>query len=198
MTVSTDPTPAQFPAAARTPVNAEPGRFLDADTFRIERRLPGSIERVWSYLVEPDKRSQWLGTGTIEPRVGGAVHLRFHNLDLSPIKEPAPDKHKKVENSGSLHGEVVRFEPPRLLSLTWGDPQKNPSIATFELTPHEGETLLVVTHSRLRMGERTDVAGGWHTHLAILLDHLEGVTPRPFWRTHAAVEPEYESRLPRG
>jgi hypothetical protein len=42
------------------------------------------------------------------------------------------------------------------------------------------------------------VAGGWHTHLAILGDNLEGRTPRPFWSTHAKAEAEYARRLPAG
>ena len=29
------------------------------DTVRLERLLPGPIERVWAYLTEPDKRATW-------------------------------------------------------------------------------------------------------------------------------------------
>jgi hypothetical protein len=39
------------------------------------------------------------------------------------------------------------------------------------------------------------VAGGWHTHLGILVDHLNGRTPQPFWTTHARLEAEYERRI---
>ena len=40
---------------------------LSADTVRIERTLPGPIERVWAYLVDPELRALWLATGDIEP-----------------------------------------------------------------------------------------------------------------------------------
>jgi hypothetical protein len=39
------------------------------------------------------------------------------------------------------------------------------------------------------------VAGGWHTHLGILVDQINGRVPRPFWSTHARLEREYERRI---
>lgn len=39
------------------------------------------------------------------------------------------------------------------------------------------------------------VAGGWHTHLNILVDHFNGKGPQPFWATHARFEGEYEKRI---
>jgi hypothetical protein len=39
------------------------------------------------------------------------------------------------------------------------------------------------------------VSGGWHTHITILADHLNGRERRPFWSTHARLESEYERRL---
>jgi hypothetical protein len=59
--------------------------------------------------------------------------------------------------------------------------------------------VLVLTHRRLsgRAG-MVSVGSGWHTHLDILLDHLGGREPRPFWSTHARLEAAYEKRLPAG
>ena len=42
------------------------GELIDSSTVRFERMLPGPIERVWSYIVESDKRKQWLCAGDIE------------------------------------------------------------------------------------------------------------------------------------
>ena len=57
--------------------------------------------------------------------------------------------------------------------------------------------MLVVTHRRLAARkDMVSVAGGWHAHLGILTDVLEGREPRPFWTTHAAVATEYEKRFP--
>jgi uncharacterized protein YndB with AHSA1/START domain len=58
--------------------------------------------------------------------------------------------------------------------------------------------LLTVTQRRLSdRDEMCSVAGGWHTHLDILLDNLHGRTPRAFWSAHTKVEREYEQSLPR-
>jgi uncharacterized protein YndB with AHSA1/START domain len=52
------------------------GVIVDTGTVRFERLVPGPIERVWSYLVDADKRSQWLAFGQLEPKVGGKFELR--------------------------------------------------------------------------------------------------------------------------
>jgi hypothetical protein len=54
----------------------------------------------------------------------------------------------------------------------------------------------VLTHRRLpdRTG-MVSVAGGWHAHLGILADNLDGREPRPFWSTHARAAAEYEKRI---
>jgi len=57
-------------------------------TVRIERALPGPIERVWAYLTEPDKRGAWLAGGPIELKEGGKVRLEFMHTNLTP--EPFP------------------------------------------------------------------------------------------------------------
>ncbi|HGE6663066.1 TPA: ATPase, partial [Serratia marcescens] len=51
-------------------------------------------------------------------------------------------------------------------------------------------------HRRLaNRDEMLSVAGGWHTHLDILLDRLHDRAPQPFWSTHARLEEEYRARL---
>ncbi len=39
---------------------SEYGELLDECTVRFERMLPGPIDRVWSYIVDSDKRKKWL------------------------------------------------------------------------------------------------------------------------------------------
>ena len=39
------------------------GVLTAPDTLRIERLLPGPIERVWQYLTDSDKRATWLAVG---------------------------------------------------------------------------------------------------------------------------------------
>jgi uncharacterized protein YndB with AHSA1/START domain len=172
------------------------GVVTEARTVRIRRLLPGPIERVWAYLTESDKRAKWLAAGEMELRVGGRVELTFRHSGLSAHAEPIPEKYAKYDGSG-FEGRITRCEPPRLLSYTWGDCRGQQSEVTFELTPEGEKVVLVLTHYRL--GDRAamvSVSSGWHIHLGILVDHLEGRAPRPFWSTFAHLEAEYERRLP--
>ena len=64
-----------------------PSTLLAPDTVRLERLLPGPVERVWAYLTESDKRAQWLAAGRMDLRVGGKVQLEFDNSKL-PNEQP--------------------------------------------------------------------------------------------------------------
>lgn len=174
------------------------GTLAGPGTLRFRRRLPGPLERVWSYLVDPDKRRLWLAGGPMDTRPGGAVELHFRNSELSRGDDPPPEKYREVGNAGTVRGEILRCEPPRLLAFTWGggpDAGEPPSDVTIELEPDGDEVLPTLTHRRLAPGPQTlSVAGGWHTHLDILGDVLRGDQPRPFWRTHTRIEAEYAAR----
>jgi uncharacterized protein YndB with AHSA1/START domain len=170
------------------------GVVTEPGTVRIQRVLPGPIERVWAYLTESEKRGTWLASGDMEPRVGGQVELRFRNSELSAHGESPPEKHREHACGGSqTDGRVTAWEPPQRLGYTWG----GGSEVTFELTPREADVLLVLTHRRL--GDRNEmlsVSAGWHAHLDILGDKLAGRETRPFWSTHARLEEEYAARIP--
>lgn len=162
-------------------------------TVRLERLLPGPVERVWSYLTNSGKRGKWLASGPMDLRVGGAVTLNFLHADLSAEKK-IPDKYKGMECGRAMQGVITRCEPPRVLAYTWGNPKD--SEVTFELSARGDRTFLVVTH--VRLGSRDNilsVAAGWHAHIGILEDQLNGVAPRPFWTTHATLEAEYGRRF---
>jgi hypothetical protein len=74
--------------------------------------------------------------------------------------------------------------------------RSNPRLS-FELTPRGRDVLLVLTHRRLgNRVEMVSVASGWHTLLGILVEHLNGCEPRWIWSVRAAVEDEYEKRIP--
>lgn len=169
---------------------------LDASTLRFERLLPGPVERLWAYLTEPDKRARWLAGGTTEPRVGGCVELRFQHAALSPEPGEIPERYRQYADGFSTTETVTVWEPPRRFGLTWGDGAGGSSEAIFELTPAGDDVRLVLTHRQIPPGQIfVGTAGGWHTHLAILGDVLEGRTPPSFWRLHVGVEEEYGRRL---
>jgi uncharacterized protein YndB with AHSA1/START domain len=170
-------------------VNA-PAKLVKPSTVRLERLLPGPIERVWAYLTKSDKRATWLAAGEFDLRVGGKIELHFDNACLTD--EPAPPNAMGAGKHTST-GHITRLEVNRVLAHTWkwdgGD-----SEVTYELTPKGKDVLLTITHRLpddrpLKVG----VGGGWATHVGILEDQLNGVKPRPFWSTHAREMKAFEA-----
>ncbi len=173
---------------------SEYGEATGKDSVRLERLLPGPIERVWAYLTDSEKRGKWLASGEMELHVGGKVQLHFLHASLTPHQEPTPERFKKMECGTGFDGTVTECDPPRLLAYTWGN---DTSAVKFELTPQGEQVLLVITHTRLRdRDEMVSVSAGWHAHVGIMKDNLLGQTPRPFWSTWERLEAEYKRRLP--
>lgn len=171
------------------------GERIDDSTVRFERLLPGPLERVWEYLTDGDKRATWLAAGATELRVGGRTEFRFHNASLSskPDIDP-PRKYRDMPEEISFGGTVTRCEPPRVLAYTW-DYEDEQSEVTYELEELGNKVRLVLTHRKLAsLDEVLSVSGGWHTHLDVLEDVLEGREPEAFWKMHAPIEAEYEKR----
>ena len=175
---------------------SEYGELIDDRTVRFERTLPGPIERVWGYIVESDKRAKWLCAGDIGPGSDGDVEMHFHNATLSEAEDIArPEKYKDMPEELFFTGKVTRWEPPRAVSHIW-DFEDESSEVCYELEDLGDKVRLVLTHRRLESGDTIlSVSGGWHTHLNILADVLEGNEPRAFWEAHTRFEAEYEKRL---
>lgn len=166
-----------------------PVSLVEPGTVRLERLLPGPVERVWAYITESDKRAKWLAAGEFDLRVGGRVRLEFDNSRLS--RDDTPREKRRNDGVGKFEGVITRLEPMRLLSHTWkwdsGDTE-----VTYELTPRGKDVLLTIVHRRLEGRDLTlNVMGGWDVHTGILEDVLNGVEPRPFWKTHTARVQEY-------
>jgi uncharacterized protein YndB with AHSA1/START domain len=166
------------------------GTATAPDTVRLERLLPGPVERVWDYLVDPDKRSRWFCGGSLEPREGGKSVLLFDHDKLSDESYPADYAGFKGK---SFTGTVLVYDPPRALGYTFED---GGSEVLFELAPKGKDTLLVVTHRKIanRSG-MVSYSSGWDTHVGILADLLAGQKPRGFWSTHQMLRKEYEKRI---
>jgi uncharacterized protein YndB with AHSA1/START domain len=162
---------------------------------RFERLLPGPIETVWAYLTDAKKRGEWLASGPMDPRVGGKIALRFKHSELSANQAPPPEKYRKMDAEGH-HAEetVTEIDPPRRLAFTWG----GNSEVVFELAPKDGQVLLTLTHRKLpNEAEQTGNAAGWHCHLTVLVDKLEGRTPPAFWDILKKIDAEYANGIPR-
>jgi len=172
--------------------NEEYGKFYGPAEVRIVRTLPGPIERVWTYLTDPEKRSRWFCGGMLEQKVGGKAEFAMVHKNIAPNEKP-PAKYAHVQDPGvTFEGRVLQCEPPRLLVYTFGSED---SIVTFELNAQGQEVLLILTHRTRGAEEEADLtnyAAGWHTHLAQLVALLEEKPRPPFWSTHATLMPEYE------
>ncbi|AMJ63621.1 hypothetical protein AXW83_11375 [Bosea sp. PAMC 26642] len=173
---------------------SEYGVVLESGAVRFERLLPGPIERVWSYLVEGEKRATWFCGGETEPRIGGHVALFFkHSLITS---EPPPEGARKMNDEGALMGgTVTAYEPPHRFAFNWVGMGEPDSDIEFVLTPAGEKVRLVLTHRRLVTKDRMAmVSSGWHLHLGLLEDQLTGQKPRGFWSVHEGLKTEYVER----
>jgi uncharacterized protein YndB with AHSA1/START domain len=158
-------------------------------TVRIQRLLPGPIERVWAYLTESDLRQQWLASGPMDLKVGGEAELVWRHEELTRHKETRPEG---MPAEHRMKTQITRVEPPRLLAFGWNDG----SDVTFELDPQGDEVLLTVTHRRV--SERDillAISAGWHAHLDLLVERMSNREPGPFWSAWNRLRSEYDARL---
>jgi uncharacterized protein YndB with AHSA1/START domain len=171
------------------PLNDKHATLINSAEVRFLRLLPGPIERVWEYLVDPGKRSLWFAGGTSEQHVGGKSKLVFNNKTLAPGPEVVPDKLKDCAGDNIESNIVVtRYEPPHVYAFQWDEGE-----VVFELTPQGEKVQLVLTHRKLPdHKELLSVSGGWHIHLTVLIAKLEGSPQPPFWSTLERLNDDYE------
>jgi len=170
--------------------------LVQPGTVRLERLLPGPLERVWAYITESDKRAKWLAAGEFDLRVGGKIRLEFDNSSLS-CEKAAPEKYRErqISKGHISEGVITRLDPMHALAHTWIWNGAETEV-TYELTLKGKDVLLVIVHRRLQGRElQASVMGGWDVHTGILEDVLKGLEPRPFWSTHARLEREYGAAL---
>jgi uncharacterized protein YndB with AHSA1/START domain len=171
------------------------GTLIAPATLRMERTLPAPVERVWAYLVDPEKRRTWLAGGTMAQEAGGVFELHFQHTGLSG--EEAPERYAAYRETHIQPSRVLRIEPPKLLTISWGSDDEDASEVTFELTPQGDGTQLVLTHRRLPDRKETvSVSSGWHAHLDVLDDVLLGRKPHGFWTNLDELEKTYEACIP--
>jgi uncharacterized protein YndB with AHSA1/START domain len=141
-------------------------------TLRFERRLAHSPEKVWRALTDPAELTHWFPqdlAGTFGP--GEKLSFVFRG-------EPP------VLGGEVLHeftGEVLEFDPPRVLAYTWaGDTLR------FTVTPDGDGCLLVFTDTFAEQGKAARDGAGWHVCLEALEARLAG-SPAPAqnrWKEH--------------
>lgn len=173
-------------------INQTPVTRPQSGVLRLERILPGPLERVWVYLVEADKRAQWFSSGTTMSGVDQTATLHFQHSNITD--EPTPERWKEMDDGGfKSEVTVLRFEPPKLLAYTWPE-SKGMSEVTFELSPVGGDTKLVLTHRRIgSTANEVSFASGWQSHLDALIQVLNGDKPTGFWANVLKLERDYKA-----
>ena len=170
-------------------------RMTSPTAVRLERLLPGPVERVWTYLTDPDKRALWFAGGPMDLRVGGAATLTFRNADLS-YRQINPDNPPSADGIDHvLNGVITRCEPPNVLAFNW-NPDGSGSESTFYPTQEGDNTRVVITHERISSRKAmTNVSAGWHVHIGLLIDLLSERPTRSFWPEHTRLVQAYGEHL---
>jgi len=166
------------------------GALIEPATLKIERILPGPIERVWAYLTQSELRRKWLAAGDMELTAGASFELLWRNDELT---DPAG---QRPEGFGKEHRKTCRIieaDPPRKLAFVFAEHGD----VSIELTERGKEVLLTLIQSRLPDRSTTlGVSAGWHAHLDVLVARISGKKPAPFWDRISRLRTEYERRLP--
>ncbi len=109
--------------------------------------------------------------------------------NVSDWKPGSPWEHRDA-NDGTLRlvGNVVGFDPPRRLVMTWAFPAGQtdaaaPSQVSLEVEPLDGMVRLRVIHEGLVRGSEMHrgIEAGWPRVLASLKSYLETGRPLPTW-----------------
>jgi uncharacterized protein YndB with AHSA1/START domain len=166
------------------------GVLTEPATLKIQRLLPGPIERVWAYLTESDLRRQWLAAGQMEMKAGAAFEFVWRNDELT---DPPGQRPPGFSEEHRMQGRITELDPPRKLAIAWRDTGD----VSFDLEPVGNDVLLTLIHRRLPdRAVMLKVGAGWHMHLDILVARARGQEPEPFWDGWSRLRGEYDRRLP--
>lgn len=166
------------------------GQLTAPDTLKIERLLPGPIERVWSYLTESDLRRKWLAAGEMPLTKGAEFTLTWRNDDLTTPAGTRPDGFGPEH---SMSSRIIEATPPTRLAFTFG----TASEVEIVLTPQGDKVRLSLTHRRIADRAMVLMVGpGWHAHLDVLQARMDGTTTDPFWDMWQRLRSDYQARFP--
>src|SRR5712672_1411353 len=92
------------------------GVLTEPATLKIQRLLPGPIERVWAYLTESDLRRQWLAAGAMQGKAGTPFEFVWRNDELSDAPTQRPAGFPEEQRMQCL---ITEYKPPRKIAFTW-------------------------------------------------------------------------------
>ena len=141
-------------------------------TLTFTRRLSHPVTKVWRAVTEPAHLAAWFPDEIVGERSAGAP-LRFVNAQ-----------------GDGFDGEMLVFEPPKVMELLWGVDRLR-----IELAPDEGGTVLTLTDTFAELGKAARDGAGWHECLARLVDSMAAAEPRPWGECWREVHPRYVERF---
>ncbi|MGD8789441.1 MAG: SRPBCC domain-containing protein, partial [Burkholderiales bacterium] len=94
------------------------GELIEPATLKIQRLLPGPVERIWAWLTDSELRRQWLASGDMQPEVGTPFTLTWRNDELT---DPPGQRPAGFSEEHSMDSKITVFDPPRKLAFTWGE-----------------------------------------------------------------------------
>jgi uncharacterized protein YndB with AHSA1/START domain len=168
------------------------GTLHDPHTVEFKRLIPGPIELAWDYLTKPELLKTWFADVTLEPRVGGAVSVHFHDHTCGG------------GTGGGVHGTVREFRPPHVIAFTWIQQRLQPGGSStdedegevrFELAERGDKVLLTLLHSRQPTDTLVGHSAGWHAYLDNLESLISGRERVNFMAIVGRLRPKYEERL---
>ena len=148
----------------------------DQDAIVSEVEVKAPAERVFQALTDPRQLKLWWNSDEcqteffgMDTRPGGQWRFgtRKSNLNVNGV------------NQFFCQGEVLEFDPPRVLAYTWvanwHDDKSRRTIVRWELTATKDGTHVKVTHSGLAQETvaRKDYSGGWPGVVEMLKKFVE-------------------------
>lgn len=168
---------------------ADYGVVAAPETVRIQRLLPGPVERIWSYLTEGEMRRQWLAAGDMALQVGAPFELVWRNDELT---DPPGRRPEGFAEEQRMQSRITELDPPRRLAFAWGEGD-----VSFDLEPKGDHVLLTVIHRGIfDRANMLMIGAGWHMHLDTLVARAKGETPESFWDGWSRLRAEYDRRIP--
>jgi uncharacterized protein YndB with AHSA1/START domain len=136
----------------------------DQDAIVSEVHINAPVQKVFQALIDPKQLMRWWNSEECQ--------TELFEMDARPGgKWRFVTKKTKLNVNGVSQffcdGEVLEFDPPRLLAYTWianwHDDKSRRTMVRWELTPAKDGTHVKVTHSGLAQEAvaRKDYSGGW-------------------------------------
>ena len=149
-------------------------------TYVYATYIRASADQVWQALTDADLTAKYW------------VHR-----NVSDWQPGSPWEHQRIDGSGEVDmvGKVLESDPPNRLVFTFAAPgpdaDRDPSVVTFQIDPHEDIVRLTVTHENLSDLEfYNGISTGWPAVLSNLKSLLETgeVIPHIWGLVHPATD----------